>query len=158
MLLIDKLKKKALDAVKDEAKHKEWLEGGFDKAVSEMRGQLPAKGSSEQQDAVRSTASYGLDKVVKHRATLVGLGEHGLRSTFTMIGMGQPREAARHAALIQLRKSGSWDDATNVLVSTTEDGNQAKRDLDAKINKIEDAILDIGVTAAKAVLPFLFAV
>jgi hypothetical protein len=160
MSLLDKLKDKALDAVNDEEHHKEWSEKGFDAAMKEARKLVPkeAEGESEELKAVRTTAGYALDKLEKNKDSLVGLGAHGLRSTITMLGLGQYDEAAKHAALIQLRETASWSEVSAAITSTAEAGNRAKRELEAQVEAMKKTFKDIGVAAAKAVLPMLLAV
>jgi hypothetical protein len=156
MPLLDKLKEKALEAVLDEDKHKEWLESGFDKAMEEGRKVLP-QGDETEVKAVREAGEFALAKLEKNKGALVGLGQHGLRSTLTMLSLGQYDGAARHAALVSLRTNASWDSVSETIIDTAEAGNEAKRQLDEEIAAIKAALKDIGITAAKAVLPILLA-
>lgn len=157
MALLDGLKQKAVESIQDQDLQKKWIEKGFDQVVAAARKNLP-EGDDEEVRAVRETAEYGLAKLERHKGALVGLGQHGLRSTITLLGLGRYDDAAEHAALVRLRTSASWDDVTAVLLETAEAGNQAKRDLDAEIEEVKDALKDIGATAAKALLPLLLAV
>lgn len=156
MSLLDNLKEKALEAVLDEEKHKEWMESGFDKAVEEGRKILP-EGDDPEVKAVRESGEFALNKLVKHKSSLVGLGQHGLRSTLTMLSLGQYDGAARHAALVTLRSDASWDDVSNAIRTTAEAGNKAKRELDAEIDAMKAVFKDIGLAAAKSLLPILLA-
>ena len=158
MSLLERFKEKAVETVNDPERHKEWTEKGFDSAMKEARKLLPEGDDEAEIKALRETAEFGLDKLEKHKSTLIGLGAHGLRSTLTMVGMGQYDDAARHAALVTLRETASWGEVSSAITSTANDGNKAKRDLDASVEEIKDALKDIGITAVKSVLPFLLAV
>jgi hypothetical protein len=157
MSLIDNLKEKALSAITDEDKQKEWIEKGFDSAIGEGRKLLPVGDDEGELKAVRESAEYALNKLEKHKGTLVKLGQHGLRSTLSMLALGDYDGAARHAALITLRETASWDEVSSTIVTTAEAGNEAKRELDAEIKAITDALKDIGITAAKSLLPIFLA-
>jgi len=157
MSLIDSLKEKAITAITDEEKQKEWAEKGFDAAIEQGRKLLP-DGDGIEVKSVREAGSYALDKLVKHKGTLVELGQHGLRSTISVLALGDYDGAARHAALVALRETAGWDDVTTTISDVAKAGNQAKRDLDEKIEEIKTALKDIGITAAKAVLPILLAI
>ena len=158
MPLLDKLKEKALDAINDEEKQAKWVDKGFDSAVKAARDLIPTADDEAEIKSLADAAEYGLKKLEKHKSALVGLGQHGLRSTISLLGLGQYDEAARHAALVELRTTASWLEVNKAILSTAAEGNQAKRDLDAKIEEVKDVLKDIGTTAAKAVLPFLLAV
>lgn len=155
MSLLDSLKEKAISAISDEEKQKEWVEKGFDAAVKEGRKLLPA-GDGELKP-VREAGEYALGKLEKHKGTLVKLGQHGLRSTLSMLALGDYDGAARHAALVTLRETASWGEVSATIRETADAGNQAKRDLDAEIKEIKAALKDIGITAAKSLLPILLA-
>ena len=145
MSLIDNLKDKAIAAISDEEKQKDWISKGFDSAVKEGHKLLP-QGDDE-----------GESKLEKHKSALVKLGQHGLRSTLSLLALGDYGGAARHAALVTLRTTASWDEVSDTIVATAEAGNQAKRDLDAAIKEFKDVLKDIGITAAKSLLPILLA-
>jgi hypothetical protein len=157
MSLLDKLKDKAVEAALDPEKHKKWIDSGFDDAMGKARKLLPEAGDSAELKALNETAEFALDKVEKNKASLVGLGQNGLRSVITMVGLGQYDEAAKHAQLVTLRETASWGEVTAKITATAEDGNKAKRELDEQIAAIKAALKDIGVTAAKAILPLLIA-
>lgn len=157
MSLIDNLKEKAISAITDEDKQKEWLDKGFDSAVAEGRKLLPTGDDEGELKAVRESADYALNKLEKHKGTLVKLGQHGLRSTLSLLALGDYDGAARHAALITLRETASWDEVSKTIVATADAGNEKKRELDAEIKEITDALKDIGITAAKSLLPILLA-
>lgn len=158
MSLLDKLLDKAKDSVNDEEKQKEWVEKGFDKALDEARDLLPSAGETDNElKSLRETGEFALNKIAKHKDALVGLGQHGLRSTVSLVGLGRYDDAAKHAALVKLRKTASWDEVSAAIIATAEDGNQAKRELDAEIAELKAALKDIGVTAAKAIIPLLIA-
>lgn len=159
MSLIDNLMSKATSAISDEEKHKEWLESGFDKLVEEGRGLIPAAGDDEPElKAVRESAEFALSKLEKNKSSLVALGQHGLRSTLSLLALGDYDRAARHAALLTLKESASWDEVSETITRTAEAGNEKKRELDAEVDAIKGALKDIGVAAAKALLPILLAV
>jgi len=157
MPLIDNLKEKAIAAITDEDKQKEWLDKGFDSAIAEGRKLLPTGDDEGELKAVRESAEYALSKLEKHKVTLVKLGQHGLRSTLSLLALGEYDGAARHAALVTLRETASWDEVSNAIVSTAEAGNEKKRELDAEIKEIKGVLKDIGITAAKSLLPILLA-
>jgi hypothetical protein len=156
MSLLDSLKEKAVSAIADEDKQKEWIESGFDSAVKEGHKLLPA-GDEVELKAVRESGEYALAKLEKHKGTLVKLGQHGLRSTLSMLSLGDYNGAARHAALITLRETASWDEVSNAIATAAEEGNQAKRDLDAAIKEIKEALKDIGIVAAKTLASLFLA-
>lgn len=163
MSLLDTLIAKAAETVNDEERQKKWVEKGFDSALAEARKLLPDAPSDlgdegVEAKALRETAEFGLDKLEKHRDTLASLGAHGLRSTITLVGLGKYDDAAKHAALLRLRKSASWGEVSNAILSVAREGNEAKRQLDAEIEELKAALKDIGVTVAKSVLPLLLAV
>jgi hypothetical protein len=158
MALLDKLKDKAIATALDPEKHKEWTETGFDKAMSEARKLLPEGDDEAEVKALRETAEFALDKLEKNKASLVGLGLNGLRSTMTLVGLGQYDEAAKHAQLVALRETASWDEVTAKITATAQEGNEAKRQLDAEVEALKDMLKDIGITAAKAILPLLLAI
>lgn len=157
MPVLDKLKEKAFEAILDDKRQKEWIETGFDAAIGKARALLPDDWTEAELKALRDTAEYGLARLEKHKPTLVELGEHGLKSTLTLVAIGNYDEAARHAALLALRESGSWDEVTDAIMGAAQAGNQAKRDLDAKREEILAVLKDIGIAAAKAALPLLLA-
>ena len=157
MALLDKLKDKALAEISDKEKQAEWVSKGFDSSLAQARALMP-KGDDSETKRTLQTAEFAFVKIEKHKAALVDLGAHGLRSTFTLMGIGQYDEAAKHAALLKLSTSASWDEVNTAILSTAAAGNQAKRDLDAEIEAFKDMLKDIGITAARAVLPFLLAV
>lgn len=158
MSLIDNLKEKALKAINDEEKQKDWIAGGFDSAIKEGHKLLPELDDEQPElKAVRESGEYALAKLEKHKGTLVRLGQHGLRSTLSLLALGDYDGAARHAALITLRETASWDEVSDTIVTTAKAGNQAKRELDAEIKAIKAMLKDIGITAAKSLLPILLA-
>lgn len=157
MSLIDNLKEKALSAITDEDKQKDWLDKGFDSAIKEGRKLLPTGDDEGELKAVRESGEYALNKLEKHKGTLVKLGQHGLRSTLSLLALGDYDGAARHAALITLRETASWDEVSKTIVATADAGNEKRRELDAEIKEITDALKDIGITAAKSLLPILLA-
>jgi hypothetical protein len=156
MSLIDNLVEKAVSAVTDEEKQKEWIETGFDKAVEEGRGLLPQGGDTEIK-AVREAGEFALNKLEKHKGALVGLGQHGLRSTLSLLALGDYDKAARHAALLTLKETASWEEVSATIEKTADEGNKKKRELDKEIEEIKTALKDIGITAAKSILPILLA-
>ena len=156
MSLLESLKEKAIKAISDEEKQKEWLESGFDAAVKEGHKLLPSSDEPELK-AVRESGEFALAKLEKHKDGLVLLGQHGLRSTMSMLSLGDYDGAAKHATLVYLRESASWDEVSSKIRETASDGNQAKRDLDAELESLKDMLKDIGIMAAKAALPLLLA-
>ena len=156
MSLLESLKEKAVKAISDGEKQKEWIEKGFDSAIKEGRKLLP-QGDSQELKAVREAGDYALRRLENNKDALIGLGQHGLRSTLAMLALGDYDGAARHAALVSLRETASWDEVSRTIRATSDAGNQAKRDLDAKIAAIKEALKDIGIAAAKAALPLLLA-
>lgn len=157
MSLLESLKEKAVKALSDEEKHKEWIAKGFDSALKEGRSLLPTDMTNLELKAVRESGEYALTRLEKHKDALIGLGQHGLRSTLAMLALGDYNGAARHAALVYLQDSASWSEVDRTIRETSEAGNQAKRELDAKIAEIKAVLKDIGIAAAKAVLPLLLA-
>lgn len=157
MSLLDRLKDKALEEARDPARQKKWVESGFDAALEKSRKLLPTDWTEGELKALRDTAEFGLQKLELHKAALVKLGEQGLKSTLTLVAIGDYEEASKHAALLYLRESADWDAVTAAILREAEAGNQAKRDLDAAREEILDVLKDIGVTAAKAALPLLLA-
>lgn len=157
MSLLDSLKSKALSSVNDEERQAEWVTKGFDAAVKEGREALPA-GDSPEETAARETAEFAIKKLEVNKAALVGLGAHGLRSTITLLGLGKLDDAARHAATLKLRTTATWSEVSNTIIATSEEGNQVKRELDAEIAATKAMLKEIGITAAKALLPVLLAV
>lgn len=155
-MALDELKWKAITALRDEEKQREWIEKGFDASMKEARKLVPA-GDGELK-AVRGAATYALDRIEKHKASLVRLGQEGLNSTITFLAMGDYESAANHAAaLMTLRTSASWSEVDAAILGQAESGNQKKRELNAARKEVLDALKDIGVAAAKAALPFLLA-
>jgi hypothetical protein len=148
MSLLDSLKAKAIKEISDEEKQKEWVEKGFDAAIKEGNKLLP-EGDEPELKAVRESGEFALAKLEKHKGSLVKLGAHGLRSTLSMLALGDYDGAAKHAALISLRKTASWDEVSATIVATAEEGNEAKRELDAAVKEATDMLKDIGVATAK---------
>ena len=157
MSLLDSLKGKAISSVNDEEKQAEWVTKGFDAAVKEGREILPTGDTSEEK-AARETAEFALNKLEVNKDSLVGLGAHGLRSTITLLGLGKLDDAARHAAMVKLRTTATWSEVSSTIIATSEEGNQVKRELDAEIKALKAMLKEIGITAAKALLPVLLAV
>jgi len=151
--LFENLEQKAVDAISDKEKQKAWIDKGFDAAVKQSRALLPA-GDDAELKAIRESGEYAIGKLEKHKDVLVKLGEHGLRSTISALALGDYSEASRHAALVSLG-GASWDAATQAIVDTAKTGNQAKRDYDASVNEIMTVLKDIGIAAAKSLLPIL---
>ncbi len=156
MSLLDSLKEKAVKEISDKESRKEWVEKGFDAAIKEGRALLPA-GDDVEIVAVREAGGYALDKLVKHKGSLVKLGQHGLRSTISMLALGDYDGAAQHAVLLSLCRTGSWGQVSGAIIATAQDGNAAKRELDVAIREIEDVLKDIGITAAKALASIFLA-
>lgn len=157
MPLLDSLISKAVNTISDTERQEKWVDTGFDKALSGMRGILPRGDLSPEIEILRSEAAEGLNKLEEHKGDLVLLGANGLRSTLTMVGLGQYETAAQHAALLTLKQSGSWGDVTKAITTTAEAGNESLRALEAARAKMIDVLKSIGMSAAKAVLPFLLA-
>lgn len=158
MSLLDKLKDKALEAANDKDHHKEWTEKGYDALIGEARKLVPKDVADDgEMKALADAATNALDKLDEHKDSIVKLGANGLRSTVTLLSLGQYDDAARHAALVQLRETASWSEVNDAITSTAEAGNQAKRELEAEVEAMKDVLKDIGVSAGKAVLPFLLA-
>lgn len=156
MPVLDKLQEKAKEAVLDPKRHNAWISSGFDQAVKRMRGLVPSGTEPELQSA-RDTADYALAKLEKHKGTIVKWGEDGLASTIAMLASGRYDDASRHAALLVVREQASWDQVSLAIVSTAEAGNQKKRELDKAVAETLEVLKDIGVTAAKALLPLALA-
>jgi hypothetical protein len=165
MSLIDSLQTKALEAINDPARQNEWVTRGYDAAVDKIAGLLPPGQdastplTSEQRElqALRQTLLFDLGKLEKHKPVLVGLGEHGLRSTISLLGLGNVDNAAKHAARVALKASASWGQVGEAILTTAEAGNQQKRDLDKKIEELKVVLKDLGTFAAARLLPFLIA-
>ena len=154
MSLATDLVAKALDTISDQDKQKAWIEKGFDVALKEGAKLLPS-GDGELK-AVRESGEYAIAKLEKHKGALVKLGEDGLASTMQFLSLGDYTGATRHAdALISKIKTGGWDDVSSAIVEGSEAGNVAKREHDAAMAEIAAALKDIGVTAAKSILPVL---
>jgi hypothetical protein len=150
---------KAVKEISNEENQGAWVEKGFDTAIKEGRKLLPKKGFGKDKElkAVRESGEFALAKLEKHKGALVKLGKHGLRSTLSKLALGDYEGAARHAALVTLRKTASWDEVSKTIVATAEAGNEAKRELDATVKEITDVLKDIGVTAAKALVSIFLA-
>lgn len=157
MSLIENLMTKAVDSLNDEESQKEWVESGFDKLLEEGRSALPATDETELK-AVRESGEYALGKLEKHKSSLVRLGQHGLRSTLSLLALGDYDKAAEHAAFLALRETASWDEVSETIRQTADEGNQKKREIDAEVAAIKEVLKDIGVASAKALLPILLAV
>jgi hypothetical protein len=159
MSLLDSLKDKAIKEISDEEKQKEWIDKGFDAAIADGHKLLPAEevGEDKELEAVRKSGEFALAKLEKHKGALVKLGQHGLRSTLGALSLGDYDGAAQHAALVALRKTASWDEVSAAIVGTAEAGNEAKRELDAAIKEVTDALKDIGVVAAKTLFSLFVA-
>jgi hypothetical protein len=155
--LLDSLKAKAISSVNDEERQAEWVDKGFDAAMKEGREILPT-GDTPEETAARETAEFALSKLENNKASLVGLGAHGLRSTITLLGLGKLDDAARHAATVKLRTTATWSEVSATIIATSEEGNQVKRELDAEIAATKALLKEIGITAGKALLPVLLAV
>lgn len=157
MSLLNSFKTKAIEHVNDKDRQKKWVETGFDAAVSEAGKLIPTGDLDPGLQYVADLAKVGLDRLVENKETLVGLGENGLRTALVFVGIGDYDSAAKHAALLTLRQSGSWDDVTNAIVTTAESGNEKKRKLDKAYEEIKAVLKSIGYAAAKAILPLLIA-
>jgi len=157
MPLLDRIKETALEVVLDEDRQKAWVESGFDSALKGARALLPDDWTEAELKSLRDSAEHGLQKLELHKDTLVQLGEHGLKSTLTLLAIGNYDEASRHAALLVLKQEGSWDDVSDAILGAAQAGNQAKRNLDAKREEILTVLKDIGIGAAKALLPLMLA-
>lgn len=155
MSLLSSLASKAVEAVLDEDKHSEWIGGGFDKALAEARGLLD---SDDVDPAIKSTGERALNKLEEHRGALVEFGVHGLRSTLIYLASGRYTEAARHAALVTLREKASWDQVSETILATAEEGNEKKRQIEATQAEILAMLKDIGSSLAKAALPLILSV
>jgi len=166
MALLDKLEDKALEEINDPARQKAWVERGYDAVAGKIMDLLPADPelaanglplTQEQQElrSFREAVVFDLAKLERHKPTLVSLGEHGLRSTIALVGLGRYDAAAKHAALITLRTTASWSQVNEAILTDAETGNQKKRDLDAKIAELKTVLRDVGTFAATRLLPFL---
>lgn len=158
MSLLDKLIEKAGEEVHDPENHREWSEKGFDEAVSEGRKLLDEKLGDPGLILVRNTADAALDKIEKHKDSFVTLGASGLRATIALLAQGRLDDAAHEAALIQLRTSANWDEVSAAITGAAESGDQARRDFETSKSDVLEVLKDVGVTAAKALLPLLLAV
>ncbi len=158
MALLDKLLTRASEEVRDPEHHKEWAEKGFDKAIEESRSFVEGTVLDPTLDDVKATALDGLDRLVEHRDAMVTLGASGLRAAISMLAMGRLDDAAKEAALLQLRSSASWDEVSAAITTAAEAGNQARREFEAAKKEILGVLKDIGITAGKALLPVLLAV
>jgi hypothetical protein len=159
MSLLDSLMDKAAKEISDEENQKAWVEKGFDAAIKEGHKLLPEEevGEDKELKAVRESGEFALAKLEKHKGSLVKLGKHGLRSTLSKLALGDYDGAARHAALVTLRKTASWDEVSATIVAAAEEGNEAKRELDAAVKEFTDTLKDIGVVAAKALASIFLA-
>ena len=157
MSLLGRIKGRALETVLDEQRQKNWVESGFDLAIKNSRALLPDDWTESELKALRDAAEHGLQKLEQHKGAVVKWGEQGLKSTLTLVAIGDYDEASKHAALVTLRESGSWDDVSSAILGTAAAGNQAKRDLDATREEILAVLKDIGIGGAKAILPLLIA-
>jgi len=154
MSLLDSLIKKGLESASDAERQREWVESGFDKAIEEARDLVPS-GDGELKE-VREQAVFALDSLEANRETFVVLGAHGLRSVFSLLALGRYDDSAKQAALISIKES-SWDEVTAKLIATAERGNEQKRQLDQAVEDFKKTLKEIGVKAAKALLPLLIA-
>lgn len=155
MSLLDSFKKKAVDSVASgELDLDDWAATGFD-ALLDKAGELLPSGGDVGEVAASAAGTAALRTIRAKKAVMARLGKHGLRSTIAMVAMGSYDAAAQHAALVSLKRRGTWDEVTTAIRMTSEAGNQAKRDLDAAHEEFTSTLKAIGINAARAALPLL---
>lgn len=104
---------------------------------------------------VKDAAKAALDSLVGHKSDLLHLGGQGLTAFVAFLALGNEKNAKE---LLYLANEASLDELLAASDAAADKTVQAKKDDAAAQAKIVAILKDVGVSAAKSLLPVMLAV